>query len=53
MYIYMQLSFLFQYTGYEDTYQKTKVCEATAERGACFHPTIGTTTPDGFTTSHP
>jgi hypothetical protein len=26
---------------------------ATAERGARFHPTIGSTTPNGFTTSHP
>jgi hypothetical protein len=27
--------------------------DATAERGACFHPTIGSVTPNGFTTSHP
>jgi hypothetical protein len=27
--------------------------EATAERGACFLSTIGTTTPGGFTTGHP
>jgi hypothetical protein len=26
---------------------------ATAERGACFHPTVGLVTPNGFTTSHP
>ena len=26
---------------------------ANAERGACFHPTIGSATPNGFTTSHP
>jgi hypothetical protein len=28
-------------------------CEKTAERGACFLPTISITTPDGFTTGHP
>jgi hypothetical protein len=28
-------------------------CEVIVERGACFHPTIGTTTLDGFTTGHP
>jgi hypothetical protein len=27
--------------------------EATAERGARFHPTVGVATPTGFTTSHP
>jgi hypothetical protein len=27
--------------------------QATAERGARFDPTIGSTTPSGFTTSHP
>jgi hypothetical protein len=27
--------------------------DATAERGARFHPTIGSVTPNGFTTSHP
>jgi hypothetical protein len=27
--------------------------EATAERGARFHPTVGVVTPNGFTTSHP
>jgi hypothetical protein len=26
---------------------------ATAERGARFHPTVGSVTPNGFTTSHP
>jgi hypothetical protein len=26
---------------------------ATAKRGARFHPTIGSATPNGFTTSHP
>jgi hypothetical protein len=26
---------------------------ATAERGARFHPTVGSMTPNGFTTSHP
>jgi hypothetical protein len=26
---------------------------ATAERGARFHPTVGSTTPSGFTTGHP
>jgi hypothetical protein len=28
-------------------------CDATAERGARFHPTVGSVTPNGFTTSHP
>jgi hypothetical protein len=28
-------------------------CNATAERGARFHPTVGSATPNGFTTSHP
>ena len=27
--------------------------DATAERGAHFHPTVGSVTPNGFTTSHP
>jgi hypothetical protein len=27
--------------------------DANAERGARFHPTIGSVTPNGFTTSHP
>jgi hypothetical protein len=27
--------------------------DATAERGARFHPTVGSATPNGFTTSHP
>jgi hypothetical protein len=27
--------------------------EVIVERGACFHPTIGTTTPVGFTIGHP
>jgi hypothetical protein len=27
--------------------------DATAERGAHFHPTIGSVTPNGFTTDHP
>jgi hypothetical protein len=26
---------------------------ATAERGASFHPTVGSVTPNVFTTSHP
>jgi hypothetical protein len=26
---------------------------ATTERGARFHPTVGSATPNGFTTSHP
>jgi hypothetical protein len=26
---------------------------ATAERGARFHPTVGSANPNGFTTSHP
>jgi hypothetical protein len=32
---------------------RTGKCEAITERGACFLPTIGTFTPDGFTTGHP
>jgi hypothetical protein len=35
-----------------NTYQKTPG-DATAERGARFHPTVGSATPNGFTTSHP
>jgi hypothetical protein len=36
-----------------NTYQKNTRCNATAERGARFHPTVGSATPKGFTTSHP
>jgi hypothetical protein len=36
-----------------NTYQKNTRCNATAERGARFHPTVGSATPNGFTTSHP
>jgi hypothetical protein len=32
---------------------RTRRRDATAERGACFHPTIGSVTPNGFTTGHP
>ena len=32
---------------------KKTLGDATAERGARFHPTIGSETPNGFTTSHP
>jgi hypothetical protein len=49
----IQSPFLFQHPEYEDTYQKTKVREVNDERGACFHPTIGTTTPNRFTVGHP
>jgi hypothetical protein len=45
-YKYIQSPFPFQYIEYEDTYQKTRVREVTGERGVCFHPTIGTTTPE-------
>jgi hypothetical protein len=31
----------------------TPEVSATAERGARFHPTVGSATPSGFTTSHP
>jgi hypothetical protein len=31
----------------------TPEMSATAERGARFHPTVGSATPNGFTTSHP
>jgi hypothetical protein len=27
--------------------------QATTERGARFHPTVGSATPNGFTSSHP
>jgi hypothetical protein len=37
----------------KNTYQKNTRSDATAERGARFHPTVGSTTPNGFTTSHP
>jgi hypothetical protein len=33
--------------------RNTSAMEATAERGARFHPTVGVATPTGFTTSHP
>jgi hypothetical protein len=42
----------FQCTKYENTYQNQRR-DATAERGVCFHPTIGSVTPNGFTTGHP
>ena len=32
---------------------ETRNREVTVERGAGFHPTIGTATPDGFTVDHP
>jgi hypothetical protein len=43
---------------YQDAKGKTLIKintrgQATAERGARFHPTIGSATPSGFTTSHP
>jgi hypothetical protein len=31
----------------------TQEMSATAERGARFHPTVGSVTPNEFTTSHP
>jgi len=49
----IQSPFTFQHIEYEDTYQKTKFCEVVAKRGVYFHPTIGTTTHDRFTTGHP
>jgi hypothetical protein len=36
----------------ENTYQ-IRQCEVTTRRSAHFHPTIGSVTPNGFTTSHP
>jgi hypothetical protein len=36
-----------------NTYQKNTRYDATAKRGARFHPTVGSATPNGFTTSHP
>jgi hypothetical protein len=44
-------AYKFQDTRY-NTYQKNTRGDATAERGAHFHPTVGSTTPKGFTTSH-
>jgi hypothetical protein len=32
---------------------RTRRRDVTAERGACFHPTIGSVTPNRFTTGHP
>jgi hypothetical protein len=32
---------------------RTRRRDATVERGACFHPTIGSVTPNRFTTGHP
>jgi hypothetical protein len=36
-----------------ETLIRTIRCDATAGRGARFHPTIGSVTPDGFITGHP
>ena len=41
-----------QDTRYKHLLENTR-CDATAERGARFHPTVGSVTPNGFTTSHP
>jgi hypothetical protein len=34
-------------------YEKNTISDATAERGAHFHQTVGSMTPNVFTTSHP
>jgi hypothetical protein len=41
-----------QDTRYEHLSENTR-CDATTERGARFHPTVGSMTSNGFTTSHP
>jgi hypothetical protein len=37
----------------KETLIRTIRRDATAERGAHFHPTIGSVTPNGFITGHP
>jgi hypothetical protein len=37
----------------KNTYQKNTRSDATAERGARFHPIVGSATPNEVTTSHP
>jgi hypothetical protein len=53
MYTFMH-SFIipFQSTSMK-TLIRTRRRDVTAERGVRFHPTIGSVTPNGFTTGHP
>jgi hypothetical protein len=37
----------------KETLIRTIWHDVTAERGACFHPTIGSVTPNGFIIGHP
>jgi hypothetical protein len=48
----MRPGYSIQDTRYKHLSENTR-CDATAERGARFHPTVGSVTPNGFTTSHP
>jgi hypothetical protein len=48
----MRPGYSIQDTRYKNLSENT-MCEATAERGAHFHPTVGSVTPNRFTTSHP
>jgi hypothetical protein len=48
----MRSGYSIQDTRYKHLSENTR-CDATAERGARFHPTVGSVTPNGFTTSHP
>jgi hypothetical protein len=48
----MHPGYSIQDTRYKHLSENTR-CDATAERGARFHPTVGSVTPNGFTTSHP
>jgi hypothetical protein len=48
----MHPGYSIQDTRYEHLSENTR-CDATSERGARFHPTIGSVNPNGFTTSHP
>ena len=44
--------FLIQNTRHKTLIKSTR-CDVTADRGAHFHPTVGSVTPNRFTTSHP
>ena len=46
-------AYKFQDTRYKTLIRKNIGFDATTERGARFHPTVGSATPNGFTTSHP
>jgi hypothetical protein len=49
--IYQHMNFKMQHV--KQLSEITPEGSATAERGAHFHPTVGLTNPNGFTTSHP